>query len=203
MAEENTINFADLEDFSDTTRITENSNVYAVLFRKTGPKAKTAYKFNLRALNSYFLVESEIASIKTKIKNMRDAFDSIIDSFQTMDYLLVNDYILKYDAEKNRKKLATEESMKAILSDYMSHLDLETDKKEADAHAMECASSYTISMAGTAVRARSTNSSNNLYEKNATSMATSLKTLASKNFEINVSGGGGGSEGNNNSSNNG
>lgn len=199
MAEENTINFADLEDFSDTIRITENSNVYAVLFRKTGPKAKTAYKFNLRALNSYFLVESEIASISSRIKKMRETFEEIINSFQTMDYLLVNDYILKYDAEKYRKKLATEESMKAILTDYMSHLDLETGKKEADAHAMECASSYTISMAGTAVRARSTNMTNNLYEKNATSMAASLKSLAAKNFEINVSsGGGGGSDDNDN-----
>jgi len=155
------INFADLEDLSDITNIVSNSGIYALLIRKTSPTIKNVYKFNIDLLNTYFLATSDVEAIKNRIKNFRQNLEKITKKFETIDFLEKNNYMLKYDADIYRKNLATEETLKSKLSDYLTKTGLDADEKEAERHTLECVASYTISMSQTAATARATNARNN------------------------------------------
>ena len=149
---DNRTNFNDLNDFSGLDIVVPDAKTYAVVFRKSGPFTKVAYKFNLNSLGT-----SDLKSVKNKIKNFRETLENLTETFVTTKYLEDNDYMTKYDADKKRKLLATEETMKTVLDDYMVQDDLDLGIFESSRYATECTNLYATSMVTAAATAKSSN----------------------------------------------
>ena len=155
------INFADLTDFSGNNIIAPKNGIYGIVLRKTGPVSKSVYKFNIDLLETYFLSEDELDIIKRRTINLRTSLENLVQTFETIDYLKEHDYMQKYIADSYRSLLATEETVKAMTTDYLTKDRLQAQVEEAERHAYECAASYITSMSHTAATAQGANANTN------------------------------------------
>ena len=85
------------------------------------------------------------------------------------------EYMLKYDADNRRSKLATEETLKAKFGDYMTEMDLKINLEESKRSKYEYLQSYTTTISNEAISAKSSEANANTIETGTTLIAEAVK----------------------------
>lgn len=174
--------YIDIDGLADAPANVLQSDAYTMVLT---PLMNTfrANKLNIGALSAFFLPTDRLNDINDSLVSLRDNLEKIVDEFVTEDYLIDNNYITKEYANRQRRRLLTDDNLKSVISKYITSDQVSAQFEEADRELWNTVNSTVATLLGPATTARGAESQNVQLDSNSTDMMDKLDELGSSEGE--------------------